>query len=43
VIYKARYGEGQLYARPQAMFLEHVEKPELGYSGPRFTRVEGDA
>ncbi|KND50464.1 MAG: hypothetical protein AB202_02300 [Parcubacteria bacterium C7867-007] len=40
VVYKALYGEEKLYVRPLAMFLEYVEKPEFGYSGPRFVRIE---
>lgn len=27
---------GLLWIRPLAMFTEHVNKPEIGYSGPRF-------
>ena len=41
VVYKPLY-EGaiaELFVRPLAMFLEDVEKPELGYKGPRFVRV----
>ncbi|HEX2792133.1 MAG TPA: DUF1653 domain-containing protein [Candidatus Paceibacterota bacterium] len=44
VVYKPLY-EGALhplFARPLVMFLERVEKPELGYAGPRFIRI-GDA
>ncbi|MDB5264688.1 MAG: hypothetical protein JWN64_259 [Parcubacteria group bacterium] len=40
VIYKALYAEGKLYARPVSMFLEEVDKPEFGYKGPRFVRIE---
>ncbi|KND49335.1 MAG: hypothetical protein AB203_02970 [Parcubacteria bacterium C7867-008] len=39
VIYKALYGEGRLYARPIEMFLEQVDKPDYGYTGPRFVFV----
>jgi hypothetical protein len=39
VIYRALYGEGHLYARPAAMFLEEVDKPEYSYQGPRFVFV----
>jgi hypothetical protein len=28
-----------LFVRPRAMFLEEVDKPELGYRGPRFVFV----
>ncbi len=34
VVYRALYGEGGVWVRPAAMWLEHVEKD--GYSGPRF-------
>jgi len=37
VVYRARYGEGEMWIRPLAMFCEYVEKD--GYSGPRFARV----
>ena len=30
------HAPGYQFVRPIAMFLEHVEKPELNYSGPRF-------
>ena len=39
VVYRALYGTGELWVRPITMFDEHVEKPELGYSGPRFAFV----
>lgn len=42
VVYKPLY-EGAiapLFVRPAAMFLEEVDKPELGYKGPRFVRIE---
>jgi hypothetical protein len=38
VIYRALYGEYQIWVRPAAMFLEHVIKD--GYDGPRFTLVK---
>lgn len=34
VVYRALYGEYGLFVRPQAMFLEEVEKGD--YTGPRF-------
>ena len=37
VVYRALYGEGGVWVRPAAMWLEHVEKD--GYSGPRFAWV----
>jgi len=43
VIYRPLY-EGAvapLFARPLAMFTGDVEKPELGYKGPRFILAEG--
>lgn len=40
VIYRPLYEtEYELFARPVAMFLEEVDKPEQGYRGPRFIRV----
>lgn len=40
VIYRPLYEtDYELFARPVGMFLEQVEKPELGYSGPRFVFV----
>lgn len=41
VVYRALYGEQPLYARPLAMFLEEVERPDFDYHGPRFVAVEG--
>ena len=35
VVYRALYGEGGVWVRPAAMWLERVERD--GYSGPRFT------
>jgi hypothetical protein len=39
VIYRALYGEHKLWIRPVKMFLEEVDKPEIGYKGPRFSYV----
>lgn len=39
VIYRALYGEHKLWVRPVKMFLEEVDKPEIGYKGPRFIYV----
>lgn len=38
VSYIPQYGPyaGKLSHRPLAMFIEHVDKPEVPYSGPRF-------
>ncbi len=38
VVYRALYGEGGLWVRPQAMWDERVRKG--GYEGPRFVREE---
>ncbi len=41
VVYRPLY-EGavaSLFVRPASMFLEEVDKPELGYQGPRFVFV----
>ena len=38
VVYRALYGEGGLWVRPAAMWLEQVDRE--GYSGPRFVPVE---
>lgn len=40
VIYRALYGEYTLYARPESMFLELVDKPEFNYKGPRFIFIK---
>ncbi len=40
VVYRALYGDFQLYIRPIDMFLEEVDKPELSYKGPRFTLIK---
>lgn len=40
VVYKPLYAtDYELFARPVPMFLEEVDKPELGYRGPRFVFV----
>ena len=40
VLYKPLYEtDKQFFVRPAAMFMETVDKPELGYKGPRFVRV----
>jgi hypothetical protein len=36
VIYEHK---GKIWARPKEMFLEEVDKPEIGYKGPRFEYV----
>lgn len=41
VVYKPRYEtDKDLFVRPLSMFMEDVEKPELGYAGPRFVLVK---
>lgn len=40
VVYRALYGNGELWVRPVEMFVEEVEKPEYNYKGPRFEYVE---
>ena len=37
VVYRALYGEGGLWVRPAAMWLEQVDRD--GYSGPRFQYI----
>lgn len=37
VFYRTLYGDFSLWARPLAMFTEHVEHD--GYSGPRFRLI----
>lgn len=39
VVYRALYGERKLWIRPLSMFNEEVDKPEIGYKGPRFVYV----
>jgi hypothetical protein len=36
VAYKALYGNFQSSARPKAMFLDEVDRPDFNYKGPRF-------
>jgi len=38
VVYRALYGEQQLWIRPKEMFFEHVLKD--GYNLPRFEYIE---
>lgn len=38
VVYRALYGDGNLWVRPAAMWFEHIERD--GYSGPRFFPAE---
>jgi len=41
VIYRALYGDGGLWVRPRAMFLEEAE--HQGVRQPRFRRLGGEA
>lgn len=38
VVYRALYGNGEVWVRPAGMWQEHVERD--GYSGPRFYAVQ---
>lgn len=38
VIYRALYGDGELWVRPAEMWLQQVDRDD--YHGPRFIRVE---
>ena len=42
VLYKPLYtpAAAAYFVRPLAMFIEEVDKPDLGYRGPRFVRAE---
>ena len=42
VVYKHETKEGKLWVRPKEVFLEDVDKPEIGYKGPRFVYIEGN-
>ncbi|HRH55846.1 MAG TPA: DUF1653 domain-containing protein [Candidatus Paceibacterota bacterium] len=40
VVYKPLYEtDYTMFVRPLSMFMEDVDKPELGYKGPRFIRL----
>jgi hypothetical protein len=41
VVYRPLYENpaAPLFVRPLNMFMEEVDKPELGYRGPRFLKV----
>ena len=41
VVYRPLDGDGGLWVRPAAMFLEHI--PHDGRTVPRFTRIEAQA
>jgi hypothetical protein len=43
VLYQPLYGEHRykFCLRPIAMWSEHVDRPEYGYSGPRFIMIDG--
>lgn len=38
VVYRALYGEGQVWVRPLSMFVENVVRDD--YNGPRFVKVD---
>lgn len=38
VVYRALYGEGGLWVRPEAMWTEHIDRD--GYHGSRFQYLE---
>lgn len=42
VVYKPLYENpfAPLFVRPLSMFMERVEKPDMGYAGPRFMLVK---
>jgi len=40
VVYKALYGEGDVWVRPKKEFFDTVDKPEIGYTGPRFIQID---
>ena len=40
VVYKALYPPYQTWARPVKMFEEEVDRPDLGYRGPRFVKID---
>jgi hypothetical protein len=44
VVYKRLYEADipLLFVRPLAMFMEEVDKPEIGYKGPRFLHVSSE-
>lgn len=39
IIYRALYGDKKLWVRPESMFFEEVNKPEINYRGPRFIYI----
>ena len=38
IVYRALYGEKDIWVRPAAMWSEHIERED--YSGPRFIPVD---
>ena len=42
VLYKRLYEADipEFFVRPLEMFMDTVDKPEIGYQGPRFVRVQ---
>lgn len=43
VVYQPLYGEGALWVRPQAMFMETVPGPVAGTRVPRFALIAADS
>lgn len=44
VVYKPLYDcDKDLFVRPKSMFLEEVDRPEVGYKGPRFIFMKSSA
>lgn len=39
VVYQSLLDENAIWARPLSAFLEHVERPDHHYSGPRFQKL----
>ena len=37
IVYRALYGDHDVWVRPKEMFFENVERPE--YAGPRFVEI----
>ena len=39
MVYRALYGDSQVFCRPFFMFCETVDRPEFDYKGPRFRPI----
>lgn len=42
VVYQSLKHPDRVWVRPLKMFIEEVDKPELGYKGPRFKKLTSD-